>query len=107
MIDRNPDFEVVGQCGDGLQVVAQVMEAKPDVLVLDCMMEQFSTGFSLAKDVAIKFPDLPMIMLTGVREHMASTWEFGPGEQGWLPVHRFLEKPVDPAALEQEILKLI
>jgi CheY-like chemotaxis protein len=74
--------------------------ARPDVVVLDVMMEEFNAGFTLAQDIAIKYPRLPMIMLTGVREHMSSAWRFTPGEDSaWIPVQRFMEKPVEPNQL--------
>ncbi len=79
----------------------------PDVVVLDCMMEEFTSGFELAHDIAIKYPKLPVLMLTGVREHMSSDWKFGPGEKDWLPIHRFMEKPVTPAELIMALDELL
>ena len=63
MIDRNPDFEVVGQCGEGLQVVAQVLEAKPEVLVLDIAMPGLN-GLDVCKEVTRKLRKLAVLMLT-------------------------------------------
>jgi DNA-binding NarL/FixJ family response regulator len=63
MIDRNPDFEVVGQCGEGLQVVAQVLEAKPEVLVLDIAMPGLN-GLDVCKEVTRKLPKLAVLILS-------------------------------------------
>jgi DNA-binding NarL/FixJ family response regulator len=63
MIDRNPDFEVVGQCGDGLQVVAQVMEAKPDVLVLDVAMPGLN-GLDVCKEITRKQRKMAVLILS-------------------------------------------
>ncbi|MGH2721556.1 MAG: response regulator [Actinomycetota bacterium] len=38
MLEAEPDFEVVGQTGNGSEVAALVERVKPDVLVLDLMM---------------------------------------------------------------------
>ncbi len=72
----------------------------PDAIVLDVMMESFNEGFTLAQDIRLKFPRVPMVMLTGVREHMSSAWSFTPEADGqWIPVQRFLDKPVPPERL--------
>lgn len=38
LLEKTGEFDVVGQCGDGLEVVEQVEQTRPDVLVLDCQM---------------------------------------------------------------------
>jgi DNA-binding NarL/FixJ family response regulator len=63
MINRNSDFEVVGQCGDGLQVVAQVLEAKPEVLVLDIAMPGLN-GLDVCKEITHKLRKLGVLMLS-------------------------------------------
>jgi CheY-like chemotaxis protein len=80
--------------------------AKPDVVVLDVMMEEVSAGFDLAREIHQKFPDLPTIMLSGVQAATGVPFRFKPDET-WLPVVRFLDKPVAPAALANEIDQLL
>ena len=80
----------------------------PDIIILDAMMESFTAGFELAQDINLKFPDLPVIMLSGVNEYMSSDWEHNPkDDKGWLPVMKLLKKPVSPAALRAEIEKTL
>ncbi len=72
-------------------------KSRPDVLVLDVMMEEFDSGFRLAHDVAIKYPKLPILLLTAVHDFMSDQWSFSnEKDKDWLPVVRFLEKPVTP-----------
>ncbi|MGD1148499.1 MAG: response regulator [Thermoanaerobaculaceae bacterium] len=72
-------------------------KSTPDVLVLDVMMEEFDSGFRLAHDVAIKYPQLPILLLTAVHDFMSEQWSFSDEkDKDWLPVVRFLEKPVTP-----------
>ena len=76
----------------------------PDLLVMDVMMEEFTAGFALAEDVHIKYPDMPVLLLTGVQEHMSSDWKFDKDKDAnWLPVCKFLAKPVTPTKLAEEI----
>ena len=72
-------------------------KSTPDVLVLDVMMEEFDSGFRLAHDVAIKYPKLPILLLTADHDYMSDQWNFSDEkDKDWLPVVRFLEKPVTP-----------
>jgi len=72
----------------------------PDVLVLGVMMEEFDPGFCLAHDVTIRHPSLPIVLLVTVHDYMTDAWRFDRGkDKGWLPVHRFLEKPTSPEQL--------
>jgi len=89
---------------DGYQALAK---DTPDIVVLDCMMEEFTSGFEVAHDMSIKYPDLPILMVTSVGEQMSSEWKFGPGEKSWLPIHKWLEKPVPPAKLIENIEELL
>lgn len=80
----------------------------PDIVVLDVMMEDFDSGFELAKHISVSHPELPMIMLTGVYEYMDDAWKQAFDEdKSWLPVHRFMEKPVSPTVLLYEIEALL
>jgi DNA-binding response OmpR family regulator len=86
---------------------AALGKTAPDLVVLDCMMEEFSSGFTLAHDLALKHPKLPIIMLTAVREQMNKDWQYGPADKSWLPIHKWMEKPVPPAKLIEAIDALL
>ena len=38
LLEKTGRYEVVGQCGNGSEVVEQVIKTRPDVVVLDDMM---------------------------------------------------------------------
>ncbi|MGC4120125.1 MAG: response regulator [Myxococcales bacterium] len=92
---------------NGVEGYKALETTSPDVVVLDCMMEEFTSGFEVAHDMSIKYPNLPIIMVTGVHEHMSSDWKFGPGDKDWLPIHKWLEKPLPPAKLIENIEELL
>jgi CheY-like chemotaxis protein len=85
-----------------------VMETKPDLIVLDVMMDSTTAGFQLAlelhnRDDASEFKDIrdtPIIMLTAI--HSTTPLRFAPDED-YLPVQTFLEKPVDPDLLLNKV----
>lgn len=77
---------------------------RPDLLVLDVMMEHFEAGFDLARRIAREYPRLPLIMLTAVDEFLDGPRRAAQDHDGgWMPVHRFMEKPVAAAVLLYEI----
>jgi len=81
------------------QKLAQAEE--PDLAVLDVMMEDKTAGFELARDLHALYPKMPMIMLTGISKEMNLGYTFSPDET-WLPVSKFMEKPVNPRILADE-----
>jgi CheY-like chemotaxis protein len=76
--------------------------SKPEVIVLDVMMESLDAGFEIARDIHDLYPDVPTIMLTSVHEAAGLPFRFEPDE-AWLPVTVFLDKPVEPAKLADRI----
>jgi two-component system, OmpR family, alkaline phosphatase synthesis response regulator PhoP len=78
----------------------------PDLAVVDVMMEDKTAGFELARRLHAMSPTLPMIMLTGIRKEMQLAYSFQPDET-WLPVSKFLEKPVNPRVLADEVKILL
>jgi CheY-like chemotaxis protein len=72
----------------------------PDVIILDVMMEEFDSGFRLANDLNIRFPKVPVLLLTAVHDFMSDKWHFSrENDADWLPVIKFLEKPLAPNQL--------
>jgi len=63
MIAREPDFKVVGQCGDGLRVIEQVQAANPDVLVLDIVMPGLN-GLDICRDLTRRMPAMAILILS-------------------------------------------
>lgn len=77
---------------------------KPDIIILDCMMEEFNAGFEVANDLSILYPTIPVVMLTSVHDFMSDKWQYKAEEDGkWLPLRRFVEKPLAP----EQLLKII
>lgn len=63
VLERQPDFKVVAEAGDGREAVAQAESAKPDVAVLDIAMPNLN-GIEAARQIAAKFPSVSIVILS-------------------------------------------
>ncbi|MFW6189363.1 MAG: response regulator transcription factor [Planctomycetota bacterium] len=98
------DFDVATayNAEDGKQ--AAVAE-QPDVIILDVMMETQTAGFDAARWLREReeTADIPIILLTAVNQEVP--WRFE-SDEVWLPVDEFLDKPVSPEKLLNEVQKV-
>jgi CheY-like chemotaxis protein len=86
------------------QGLAAAKELKPDLIVLDVMMDTTTAGFQFALTLHSPDPEsdysefskTPIIMLTAI--HSTTPLRFSPDDD-YLPVQTFLEKPIDPKVL--------
>ncbi len=104
---------VFTQRGHNVEVAYSASEAQtaatlhpPELAVVDVMMEDKTIGFELARWLHKMYPTMPLIMLTGISKEMGLGYSFEPDET-WLPVSKFMEKPVNPRVLADEAAKLL
>lgn len=57
------DIDIVGQCGDGLRVVKDVLQADPDVVVLDISMPGLN-GLDVCRELSRKSNGTSVLILT-------------------------------------------
>ncbi len=82
---------------------------KPDLIILDVMMTTWQDGFDMARSLKKndEFKAIPILMLTGVEDKTGLEFKSEAGNEEWLPVEVFLDKPVEPATLLDEVKKLL
>jgi len=80
-----------------------------DLVILDCMMGRGAEGILIARKLKKKkeLGELPILMITGIREQTGFFFVGDPRDETYLPVDGFLEKPVRPDVLLQEVEKLL
>jgi two-component system alkaline phosphatase synthesis response regulator PhoP len=90
----------------GAECLEKVRARRPDLIVLDVMMATRSEGFNVSRDLrnSAFTRNIPILMVTSVNETVP--FKFEPDET-WLPVDSFIEKPVDPQRLLEEVRKRI
>jgi DNA-binding response OmpR family regulator len=124
LVDDDPDIRLASRLpleAAGYQVFeavnfadgqAAVIRVKPDLIVLDVMMDTTTAGFQFAVDLHNpdpssefkEFKETPIIMLTAI--HSTTPMRFAP-DTDYLPVQVFLEKPVEPDVLLGTVRKLL
>jgi len=81
---------------------------KPDLAILDLMMENDDSGFILSYKIKKKYPDVPVIIATAVGAETGL--KFGVDEktdQDWIKADMLLEKGIRPDQLYRDIVKLL
>jgi two-component system, OmpR family, alkaline phosphatase synthesis response regulator PhoP len=92
-----------GSGRDGLQLAKAI---EPDLVLLDVMMSERTEGFFVLQEMR-RIPALsqtPVIVLSSIYSDLPA-FRVDP-EAGWLPANLFLAKPVDPAHLLSEVVRL-
>ncbi len=82
---------------------------KPDLLILDVIMSTWSDGFDMARELKSQseLKDMPILMLTGVKDKTGIDFKSSAGDPTWLPVDAFLDKPVESETLLAEVEKVL
>ena len=100
---------LVSTAGDREEGMEKMRSEKPDLLLLDVMMSAWQDGFEMAREIKgdPELKDVPILMLTGVKEKTGIDFKSAAGDETWCPVDGFLEKPVQPEVLLEQIEKLL
>lgn len=85
-----------------------LLSVKPDVAILDLMMEQMDSGFVICHYLKKLYPSTPVILLTSVTA--ATGLSFGTASANaktWVKADRVLDKPVRPEQIRSEVRRLL
>lgn len=113
MILLSDGYEVV-VANDGKQGLEKIKEIKPDLIMLDIMMESIFEGFSLmgtlrtSPDFA-EFTGIPVLMVSSVRADTGSRFSFSDEEDmGDIPQpDDYMDKPLKPKELLEKVAAII
>ena len=86
---------------EGMQ---QVADFKPDLIILDVMMDEPDDGIAMAQELRREGFKKAILMLTNVVR--VTGMKYGPDDE-LVPVDEFHEKPIDPATLVSKVAELL
>jgi len=90
------------------QAESIVDEVKPDLAILDLMMEQHDDGFVLSHHLKRKIPTLPIILVTAVTAETGLSFApTSPAERSWVGADAVLAKPIRFEQLRREVERLL
>ena len=94
---------------DKTEGMEKIKTEKPDLAILDVMMATWEDGFEMARELKKdpQFKNMPILMLTGVKGKTGIDFKSTAGDPTWCPVDGFLDKPVEPDILVEEIKRLL
>ena len=100
-------FKVI--TAEGQTEAEKIIETlKPDLAILDLMMETEDSGFILAYKFKMKYPDVPVIIATAVTAETGITFESDISQKNnWIKADLYIDKGLRTEQLQHEIKKLL
>lgn len=120
VVDDDPD--IIEQLtllleADGYDVVAAggqaeaeeaIMVHRPDLAIVDLMMEERDSGFILCHEIKKLYPETPVILLTSVKAATGISFATTTvDQQSWVKADRLMDKPARPEQLRNEVRRLL
>jgi two-component system, OmpR family, response regulator len=104
---ENAGFEVA-TAGSRRQAEETIGAFRPDLAILDLMMEHHDDGFVLSHHLKRTFPGLPVILVTAVTSETGLVFDpSSPEERAWVGADALLAKPIRFEQLQREIDRLM
>jgi len=90
----------------------KIFQTKPDLILLDVMMDSLFDGFSLCHSLKTseeykEFRGIPIILVSAVKEKVGSGFQFKSEDYGFAKPDDYLDKPVKPGELIARIERLL
>ncbi|NLF41216.1 MAG: response regulator [Bacteroidales bacterium] len=104
---ENMGFEVIS--ADTQKEAEDIIEKiKPDLAILDLMMENQDSGFILCYKIKRKYATVPIIIASAVTSETGILFDVNTSdEKDWIKADLFLDKGIRMDQLQKEINKLL
>lgn len=120
IVDDDPDvldFLQIELKKDGYEVVQAnsqqeaediLLKVKPDLAVIDLMMENKDSGFVLCREIKQMYPRTPVLILTAVTATTGISFTARTAEErSWIGADLIVDKPVRPETLRYDVRRLL
>ena len=101
-------FSVVSAC-NGEEGLSKAKQENPNLIILDAMMETVDKGFVVARQLKKdeSYKHIPIIMLTAMKKETGFDFKKDAGDETWVPVDDYCDKPVKLDELHSKIETLL
>ena len=90
---KKDQYDVV-QAGSQVEAEDTLLKLKPDLAVIDLMMEEMDSGFVLCREIKKMYPGTPVIILTAVTATTGMSFSArSPEERAWINADLMIDKP--------------
>lgn len=104
---QNAGYQVIAADSQA-QAEEVIASIKPDLAILDLMMEKDDSGFILSYKIKKLYPAVPVILATAVSQETGISFGFDTEEdRSWIKADLYLEKGIRQDQLLMEIEKLL
>ena len=83
LLNREPDLMVCGEADSAHQALSLLKTLKPDLAILDVSLED-RNGIELLKDIRVRFPKLPVLILSMHHESLYAERALHAGAKGYI-----------------------
>ena len=99
----------VDSAKNGQEGLEKVKLNKPDLIILDIMMETADRGFEVARELKkdANYKNILILMLTAIKDRMGLDFKNEAGDEAWLPVDDYVDKPLKPEELISKVERLL
>ncbi|MFH1783420.1 MAG: response regulator [bacterium] len=89
----------------GEEGLKKIKQKTPDLIILDVMMETGDKGFDVAREIRKEeeYKNIPILMLTAIKERTGWDFKKEAGDETWLPVDDYCDKPLKPDELISKV----
>ncbi|HEY0896260.1 MAG TPA: response regulator transcription factor [Sphingobacteriaceae bacterium] len=99
LLEQEKDFQVTGEAGNGLEVLAQLDSGlRPDILLTDLSMPDMD-GLELTRQVSARYPESRTIILSMLDQEKHVFEAFEAGAKGYLLKNSSLEEMINAVRL--------
>ncbi|MDD3877265.1 MAG: response regulator [Bacteroidales bacterium] len=100
-------FNVITACGQK-EAEEMINKYKPDLFILDLMMENQDSGFILGHKIKKIMPEVPIIIATAITTETGMSFSLeSDDDKNWIKADKYLEKGLRQDQLHREINKLL
>jgi CheY-like chemotaxis protein len=102
---KNRGYEVA-TAQSAKECLDKLEQDRPEIVVLDVMMERFDAGFEVTKKIKKKYPALPVLLLTSIGLQTGLDFSSNADVLAATGADLLLDKPVSPDVFVEAIEKL-